>query len=147
MPPTTQEEIDRRDSLKNKVDFVSSVMDLFSDIDDKTIKLKLLKTLVSNAISNTEVVDLIQEQIDAIEAETQATEDELNKESNGESSTEETSVPSEPERPSFDYDTSAPMDLNSTETVEEPSSNLPDFGDTLPSGEDLGIDLTEFPEE
>ena len=50
-------------------------MRMVDGIEDEVIKLKILKALLSNAITNTEVIDLIQEQIDALEL---AQEEELN---------------------------------------------------------------------
>lgn len=67
-PPVTQEELDKRDNTSSKIQLSSDVMNMVSDIEDELIKLKILKTLLANAISNQEVVELIQEQIDALEA-------------------------------------------------------------------------------
>lgn len=68
-PPVTQEELDKRDNTSSKVQLSSDVMNMVSDLDDEVIKLKILKALLSNAITNTEVIDLIQEQIEDLEAE------------------------------------------------------------------------------
>ena len=69
LPPTTQEEIDRRENFKNRISYVRDTMDLFNDIDSTAMKLKLLKALLSSAITDPEVISLIQEQIDNIESE------------------------------------------------------------------------------
>ena len=66
-PPTTQEEIDRRDNLSSKVGIVGDIMNLLSDIEDPVIKTKILKSLISTVITDDEVITLIDEQIKALE--------------------------------------------------------------------------------
>lgn len=65
--PVTQEELDKRDNTSSKIQISDDVMRMVDGIEDEIIKLKILKALLSNAITNTEVIDLIQEQIDALE--------------------------------------------------------------------------------
>ena len=69
LSPTTQEEVDRRDNLSNKVGLVGDIMNALTDIEDPTTRLKILKSLLSDTLTNTEVLSLIQSQIDALEAE------------------------------------------------------------------------------
>ena len=78
-PPVTQEELDKRDNTSSKIQISDDVMRMVDGIEDEIIKLKILKALLSNAITNTEVIDLIQEQIDALEL---AQEEELNQDDN-----------------------------------------------------------------
>lgn len=66
-PPVTQEELDKRDNTSSKVQLSSDVMNLVDGIEDEIVKLKILKALLSHAITNTEVIDLIQQQIDGLE--------------------------------------------------------------------------------
>lgn len=66
-PPTTQEEIDRRDNMSAKVGLVSDIMNLLSDIDNVPSKLKILKALLSNIINDPDVFDEIQKQIEELE--------------------------------------------------------------------------------
>ena len=66
--PVTQEELDKRDNTSSKIQISDDVMRMVGDIEDEVIKLKILKALLSNAITNTEVIDLIQEQINNLEA-------------------------------------------------------------------------------
>ena len=68
LAPTTQEEVDRRDNLSNKVALVGDIMNSLAEMEDPTIKLKILKTLLSDTLSNPEVIALIQDQIDILEA-------------------------------------------------------------------------------
>ena len=69
MSPTTQEEVDRRDNLSNKVGLITDIMNSLSDVEDAATRLKILKSLLSDTITNTEVITLIQDQIDKLEAE------------------------------------------------------------------------------
>ena len=77
--PVTQEELDKRDNTSSKIQISDDVMRMVDGIEDEIIKLKILKALLSNAITNTEVIDLIQEQIDALEL---AQEEESNQDDN-----------------------------------------------------------------
>ena len=45
--PVTQEEIDYRSELTNKINAISSIQGLFTDIEDKPRRLRILKTLLS----------------------------------------------------------------------------------------------------
>jgi hypothetical protein len=67
--PTTQEEVDRRDNLSNKVGLVRDIMDTLGDIENTPTKLKILKSLLSNTINDNEVIQLIQDEIDSMEAQ------------------------------------------------------------------------------
>lgn len=69
LAPTTQEEIDRRDNVSNKIGVVSDLMNILTDIEDPTMKLKILKALLSDVVTNVDVISYIQEVIDAAEAE------------------------------------------------------------------------------
>ena len=65
--PSTQEERDRKDNLSNEINIVRETMGLFDEIEDKQARLEILKSLLSNVITNTDVLDLIQEEIDKLE--------------------------------------------------------------------------------
>ena len=47
-------------------------MNMLNDVDDPQQRLKILKALLSTSISNNEVLEIIQEQIDALENGQQA---------------------------------------------------------------------------
>ena len=69
LPPTTQEEIDRRDNLSSKVGLVRDIMDTLADIENPITKLTILKTLLSNTITDPTVIQLIQAEIDSMQAQ------------------------------------------------------------------------------
>lgn len=136
--PTTREEIDRRDNLSNKVGLIRDIMDTLADIENVTTKLKILKSLLSNTITDTEVINLLQTEIDALETELEAEEEIISEEEDLNASED-----------SFDSDLDSlfpedePMNLSSpassTSDFLEPSLDSEMEDDTLPSPADLGI--------
>ena len=80
LPPTTQEEIDRRDNIQSKVAIVNDIMNLLSDVEDPVIKTKILKSLLSTIITDQEVIALLDEQIKKLEEEGVTTEPEMDEE-------------------------------------------------------------------
>lgn len=70
--PTTQEEMDRRDNMSNKIAVATDIMNLLAEMEDASAKLQILKALLSNIISDADVMNIIQEQIDLLEAQENA---------------------------------------------------------------------------
>ena len=154
LAPTTQEELDRRENVQGKVSLTQDVMNMVDGIEDPIAKLKILKSLLANILTNGEVIGVIQEQIDKLEAEaekeitedesidTNLTDDEFDINSDLSSSTDDG-------LDDFDIsggytsglddtlDISTPLDSGSEETIEPIDSQ------TLPTGDELGIDLTQ----
>ena len=91
--PVTQEEIDKRESLANRIRVVTDTMNTLGDISDSVIKLKIIKSLLSNVITDTDVIEYIQEQIDKIEEEEKENPEDEKKKKN-EDETPEMSFPS-----------------------------------------------------
>lgn len=141
-PPTTQEEIDRRDNLASKVQITSDIMNLVSDIEDPSIKMRILKSLLSDVITDNEVIELIQEQIDELEdngGNPNTTNEEGGKPSvggpiGGGSSSSEIGT-SEPLNldAELGLDTEDGFDLDDSESDEN----------NLPTPEELGVDMTD----
>lgn len=69
LPPTTQEEIDRRDNLSSKVQLTSDIMTMLEDIDNPVARLKILKCMIGNIIDDTDIIAILQEQIEQLEQE------------------------------------------------------------------------------
>ena len=67
LPPTTQEDIDRRDNMATKMNIVSDIMNLLSDLPDESAKLDILKKLLSGVISDGEILQILSEQKDKLE--------------------------------------------------------------------------------
>lgn len=78
--PTTQEEIDRRENEASKVNMVRDIMDLVGDIEDPAKKLEILKSLLSNVITDTTVIQIIQDEIDSLSEEEEASPEESSEE-------------------------------------------------------------------
>jgi hypothetical protein len=127
-PPATSEEKDRRENLSNKIAVVSDIMALLSDIEDTASKLKILKSLLSNVLTDSEVTDVIQEEIDKLENESiedNITDDDAN------------SIDSE----NIDFDMGGFSGGSPDSGTEEDQENR-SSGEDLPSPQDLGIDMT-----
>lgn len=135
LPPTTQEALDRRDNTREKVGIIQDIMNILSDVDNQTVKLKILKALLSNTLTDTDVISLLQEEIDQKEHESQVTQAELAKD---ETSSEE--FKSTPEESSIDLD--AELGLTN-EPSAEASTNEPDEI-ILPQPDSLGQDFTNL---
>ena len=65
--PLTQEEIDYRADLSNKINAISSLQSLFTDIEDKPRRLRILKTLLASLDYGDEIYTEIDAEIAAIE--------------------------------------------------------------------------------
>ena len=148
LPPTTQEEIDRRESLSSKVGLANDIMTMLADIDNPTTKMKILKSLLSDIVNDADIISELQDYIDSLEEAGAGVEEEMQTEGEedmggmsdfgGDMSGEDVG------------DISAGMgdegeDLNASISDDEAE----DVGaedssdDVLPSGDDLGIDLTD----
>lgn len=155
--PVTQEEIDRRESKKNKVGVINDIMMQLGDITNPIIKLKILKSLLADSIADSDIVSLIQEQIDELEKEKEEGEDvpkEKPSQSIPEMMPETQSISSEPEftpeieeepleqteeSPELDTEQSVEPEIpeTNTETISEPPTDS-----YLPSFSEIGIDGT-----
>lgn len=132
--PTTQEEIDRRDNVSSKVAITSDIMNLISDIEDPIKKLKILKSLLSNVITNTEVIETIQEEIENLEASPEMVTSEQTEESE---SIRQGSI-EHAQEPDMAIDLDSELDLTPETLPGEESEE-----DNLPSPDELGLDLTD----
>ena len=141
--PTTQEEVDRRDNLSNKVGLIRDIMDTLADIENSTTKLKILKSLLGNTITDPEVITLIQEEIDNLEAAIEEVEEIPNEDDMADADLDALFPEDEPmdfsgggssNNTSFDdfetFDDTGSEEIPSEEPLED---------DTLPSPADLDI--------
>lgn len=147
LPPTTQEEIDRRDNKSQHVAIASDVMNLLSDIEDPVIKMKITKALISKIITDGEVIELINDQIDLLED--QAEEGSSNPDIDEDTLSDDfadSSLSSLSSSSSIDSD--MPLDLDDElgiDEIEETENIDDEFIDDLdlPNPDDLGIDMTD----
>ena len=139
VPPATKEEADRREALSNQLRNIADVKDLLSDIPDDTLKLKIIKELLSNAISNQEVIDCISNYIDTAESKESLEVEDME--------TEDKSLNNGAPDSGFSGDSSS--DIEDTEVDDfdintDVSDTKEDSADSyLPSPNDLGMDATD----
>lgn len=143
--PVTQEEIDRRDNLSNKVQLTSDIMNMLSDIEDTGSKLKILKVLLKNIVDDNEVIEIIQQEIDKLEQENS---EEFDLDSDNDYREDEMSSTREPK---MSFDNSPKQDLNDTilpqegspKTLETSDNEVALSDDKLPSPIELGVDMND----
>lgn len=70
LPPTTQDDITRRESLETRVRIASDIVNLLSDVQDEKAKLQIIKSLVSDIVDQ-EVIQVLQEQVEKAENATE----------------------------------------------------------------------------
>lgn len=69
LPPTTQEEIDRRESLSSKIQIATDIMNTLENVEDPIVKLKILKSLLTTVVDDNDVMQILGEYIEKIEKE------------------------------------------------------------------------------
>lgn len=145
--PLTQEELDRRENMRNRVGVIGDIMNQVSGVvDDNLIKVKIAKELLSTATSNSEVISLLQEYIDSLEEKPEG--EEGNNEEGGESPVE-TAKPLSPRQES-PFESNPLPNTEETPPVEEPTSiggeeGIEEIGGEesyLPSPSELNLDMT-----
>lgn len=142
--PTTQEEVDRRDNLSNKVGLVTDIMNTLTDVENVTTKLKILKSLLGNTITDPEVIQLLQDEIEALEADMEEVEEDI--------PTEDMDADLDalfPEDEPMDFgsggssggstSSSSFDDFSTEDSIDELPEEEPLEDDTLPSPADLDI--------
>ena len=163
--PITQEEIDYRTDLTNRISAISNMQSLFNDVEDRGRKLAILKSLFETLNYNADIMTIIQDEIDAYYETVKKQEEEEannleNQEGNEGSSTDVAPVEEATEETADDLDLppmpeSVEIVLDKTilnEEIEETAegilmetSEVLIEEDDLPKPEDLGdeIDFTE----
>ena len=157
--PITQEELDRRENMRNRMGVNQDVMNLVNGVvDDPIIKAKIVKSLLAQSLTNPEVIDLLQEHIDALE---KAKKEEKESKKNPKKGKEGPEMPSMEREPSpmdeFEREigfSNEPTEEPSEETSEEPSEETnPEVGGEetieapsdsyLPSPNELGQNFVD----
>ena len=120
LPPTTQEDIDRRDNMSTKINIVSDIMNLLSDLPDESAKLDILKKLLSGVISDGEILQILSEQKDKLE---QTDELDMNEADDQEEPKLNNSHISSPSHSKQDLDVNIDIPANDTEPLTNDSSS------------------------
>ena len=141
LPPTTQEEIDRRDNISGKIQLVSDIMNMLGEIEDPQAKLRMLKSLLTNVLDNTEITEILQEQIDKLENEPESEEEVDEDEENIFGDELESTVGS-----SGSFESSGDLNTDFGSNLEPEEESIEDLEPILPTGEEMGVDLNN-PEE
>lgn len=143
LAPTTQEEVDRRDNMANKVQLTSDIMNMMEDIDSPANKLRILKTLLKTTLNDQEIFNIIDEQIEKYEKQ-----GDMDLVPNGD---EDEGGPlggpmgggPRPNLDGFGPESANTPASPEDETNLEPTENEEGAGDMmLPTANDLNIDLT-----
>lgn len=135
-PPVTQEDVDKMENQSTKVQLSRDIMDMLEDVEEPIARLKILKSLMKNIVTDDEVISELDAQIESLEKPEEAEE---TKEMTDEPAEEEFDVtddditfengqiPSEGDFSEFATDVQQ----------EEPSETV------LPSPEELGVNLAD----
>lgn len=150
LPPTTQEEIDRRESLSSKIQITTDVMNTLSDIEDPITKLKILKSLLSTVITDTNVTNTLGEYIEKIEREAAQSEDDATQDASSDIDMEADDMRTNiggigrSSGSVLQDDLFSDMaDMNSDGEPETTENNEDSEDTILPSPADLELDLTD----
>ena len=154
LPPTTQEEIDRRESMSGKVQLAGDIMTMLDGIDDDIVKFKMLKILLSNIVDDNELINLLDEYIN--NKETTSEEDEVDITESEEEDLGGNDSLSGGDDFSSDFSADMGGDISGDDMMDSGDITTDEAGDLnselsgtdeeetiLPTGDDLGIDLTD----
>ena len=148
LPPTTQEEIDRRDNLSSKIQITTDIMNTLSDVEDPLVKIKILKSLLSSIVNETEVISLIEDYIEQLEHETVEEDTPVDVEDNDDMNDNFSMGSGD----SLAYDIGGGLqddligdmsDESDETSIEDSESGETDTETILPSPADLELDLTD----
>lgn len=132
-PPVTQEDVDKRDNKSAQVQLTSDIMNMLTDVEDQTARLKILKSLLSDIVTDDEVISELQQQIEVLEQQQEEVVQEQPIEDNIEEYTDE----------------EEPLDINLSTDTEQITQEQPVEQETseeeiiLPSPEELGVNIAD----
>lgn len=146
--PATQEEINRRDNMSAKIGICRDILDLTSDIENPIARLKILKSLLSDTITDTDVIATLQEEIDNLETDdSTGSSNELNNVDDNDSDSDDIGISHDgnhmalPSR-NDNSDMNMPIENNDFEDTEE-SPDISNAGDEqiLPTPAELASEI------
>lgn len=140
--PTTSEEVDRRDNMDSKIGIVNNIMGLLDGIEDASQRLRILKSLLSGVITDQEVLEVLQEEIDKLQQQEGQGEDTTPTDDEFEPDTGFSSLMGGGGGPSdIDLDIDLGGDTESIADAEVASEE--GSSEELPSPSDIGLDMTD----
>ena len=135
--PVTQEEVDYRNELTNKINAISSLQGLFTDIEDKPRRLRILKALIASLNYGDEINAEIDAEIAAAEEMANQAENEQGEESGEATTSAEESAESTTAEENTEENSGEDIDLGSLDTLESFNSHE---GELLMEDQDLNTD-------
>lgn len=146
-PPVTQEDIDRMENQSTKVQLSRDIMDMLSDIEDAPARLKILKSLMKNIVTDPDIIKELDEQIELAIAEKEPVEEPEQNNTDSDDDSEIFSLKDEDEssitNDSEDTEKSDDDMYTDINTDEGDTSEKP-YDTILPSPDQLGIDLVNI---
>ena len=146
-PPVTQEDIDRMENQSTKVQLSRDIMDMLSDIEDAPARLKILKSLMKNIVTDPDIIKELDEQIELAIAEKEPVEEPEQNNTDSDDNSEIFSLKDEDEssitNDSEDTEKSD-NDMYTDINTEEEDTSEKSYDTILPSPDQLGIDLVNI---
>jgi hypothetical protein len=143
-PPVTQEDIDRMENQSTKVQLSRDIMDMLSDIEDAPARLKILKSLMKNIVTDPDIIKELDEQIELAIAEKEPVEEPEQNNTDSDDDSEIFSLKDEDEssitNDSEDTEKSD-NDMYTDINTKEGDTSEKSYDTILPSPDQLGIDL------
>lgn len=147
-PPVTQEDIDRMENQSTKVQLSRDIMDMLSDIEDAPARLKILKSLMKNIVTDPDIIKELDEQIELAIAEKEPVEEPQQNNTESDDDSEIFSLKDEDEssitNDSEDTEKSDNAMYTNINTEEEGDTSEKSYDTILPSPDQLGIDLVNI---
>lgn len=146
-PPVTQEDIDRMENQSTKVQLSRDIMDMLSDIEDAPARLKILKSLLKNIVTDPDIIKELDEQIELAIAEKEPVEEPQQNNTDSDDESEIFSLKDEDESSITDdsEDTEKSDDDMYTDiNTDEGDTSEKSYDTILPSPDQLGIDLVNI---
>ena len=137
--PVTQEEIDYRNEFTNKINAISSLQSLFTDVEDKPRRLRILKALIASLNYGDEINAEIDAEIAAAEEAAKKAEEEAELEGTEEESAD--IAVEKPEAPASEDTDTEDIDLGTLDALELESFGNHE-GELLMEDNDLNLDAT-----
>ena len=146
-PPVTQEDIDRMENQSTKVQLSRDIMDMLSDIEDAPARLKILKSLLKNIVTDPDIITELDEQIELAIGENEPVEEPQQNNTDSDDDNEIFSLKDEDEssitNDSEDTEKSD-NDMYTDINTEEGDTSEKSYDTILPSPDQLGIDLVNI---
>ena len=146
-PPVTQEDIDRMENQSTKVQLSRDIMDMLSDIEDTPARLKILKSLMKNIVTDPDIITELDEQIELAIGEKEPVEETQQNNTDSDDDSGRFSLKDEEESSITDdsEDTEkSDNDMYTDINTEEEDTSEKSYDTILPSPDQLGIDLVNI---